>query len=101
MKNKQIGVRGNNKISQTLNKPIEGRLAEKESNKFVIIVLLCLFLVILAYSIKLLGFKTGLLFSIGFSVSAMAFYFMSDRQQKENQEIIKKHPWKAFENDDK
>jgi len=96
MKLKKGGVRGNNRISKALNRPIGGKLAEKKSPKFIIVFFFVFFLILLLYSISEFGLETGIFFSIGFSACVIALYFYSEHQRKEAEKITKKHPWKSF-----
>jgi hypothetical protein len=88
---KEKGVRGNNRIAKALNKPIGGSLSKKVSIKGRSIIFLIVFFAILYYSISQLGFKTGFLVAIGFSLSGIAAYFMSEHQRKEIEKFRGKH----------
>ncbi|EAT13592.1 hypothetical protein HF888_09120 [Bermanella marisrubri] len=59
LKSKQRGVRGKNRLANALNKPIEGRLAEKPTNLFKVILFALTLTAILAYSVSELGVENG------------------------------------------
>ncbi len=71
MKLKKGGVRGNNRFSNRLNRPIGGKLAEKKSGKFIIIVCSIAFIALLAFASSLFGFKDGLMISLVFSIAML------------------------------
>ena len=96
MKLKKGGVRGSNRISKALNKPIEGKLAEKKSPKFIIVFFFVLFLILLLFSINEFGLEAGIYFALGFAACVIVLYSHSEHQRKEVEKIVKKHPWKAF-----
>ncbi|MCG8489295.1 MAG: hypothetical protein MI756_17645 [Chromatiales bacterium] len=95
------GIKGKSKRTNILNRPIDGKLAEKVTNKYILIVFLILFIIISSFAVAQLGVKTGLLFSVGFAAWAVVMYFISEHNRKTGEKILKKHPWKAFENRDK
>ncbi len=97
MQSGRKGIRGNNRISKALNKPINGPLAKNVSMKAKFVVLLIAFLAILYFSIRQLGYKAGIFFAVAFSLFVVVAYFMSERQRKTAEKITKKHPWKAFD----
>jgi len=96
MKTNKTGVRGNNVVSKTLNKKINGRLSKKQSPLIVITVFSLLFIIILIACISMLGFKTGILTAIGFSILVAISAIFSDHHVNEAEKTVKKHPWKAF-----
>lgn len=100
MKPGRKGIRGNNIVSNTLNKEIGGKLAKKQKPLFIIVVLLILFAFILAFSIYYLGAKTGVIFAVCFSLVMIVINMMSNHQREEADKIINKHPWKAFKDND-
>jgi len=59
MKLKKGGVRGNNKLSRGLNRPIKGKLAKETSRRLITIVLSLVILIIWAVSVAKLGFEDG------------------------------------------
>ena len=96
MKTNKTGVRGNNIVSKTLNKNINGKLAKKQSSFMVITIFSILFVIILVACINMLGFKTGTLTAIGFSILVAISGVLSNHHVNEAEKTIKKHPWKAF-----
>lgn len=60
LKSKKHGVRGNNRVSKALNKPIEGRLAERPTNLFKVILFALTLTAVLSYSVSELGVENGL-----------------------------------------
>jgi len=96
MKKNKTGVRGNNIVSKALNKKIGGKLAKKQSPFIVITIFSILFVIILAACINMLGFKTGTLTAIGFSLLVAISGIFSNHHVNEAEKTIKKYPWKAF-----
>jgi hypothetical protein len=82
MKLKKGGVRGNNKVSNLLNKPIKGVLADEKSSKFIFITLLITFVCISAFAINEFGMQEGLTFSFGLSVIGILMYLDVSRKEK-------------------
>jgi len=96
VKTNKTGVRGNNVVSKSLNKKIDGKLAKKQSPLIVITIFSILFVIILVACINMLGFKTGALTAIGFSALVAISGLFSNHHVNEAEKTIKKHPWKAF-----
>lgn len=94
MKLKKGGVRGNNAISNALNKPIGSKLSKKLSPKVAFIILLSVFIVLLIFAITVLGLKTGIYFSLGFSALGIFVYWDNncqiDKQEKKAKKRVKK-----------
>ncbi len=97
MKEIDKGICGSNKLSNALNKPISGKLAKQASFKSKFIIFTLVFIAILIFSVSQLGLETGIYFAIGFSMISIIVYFKSKHDLKERDEILEKHPWKAFE----
>lgn len=100
MKHNKNGVRGNNTVSKSLNKKIDGKLAKKQSSGLVILVFSILFLVIWGFCVNELGFKTGSLTAIGFSVLLAIANTLSNNKLEQAEKMIKKHPWKSFDDNE-
>jgi len=96
MRTKSKGVRGNNKISNTLNKKVDGRFGKKQKSRFVIVVFLILFMVITYIAVDMLGVKTGVLFSLGGAIALV----ISSYLRKQTDEITQKRNWRAFDKDE-
>lgn len=95
MPNKQKGMRGDNSISKTLNKKIQGPLAQKKSKKFIFIFLGSTFLAIWIIAINKLGFQSGSIITVVLVFGFIFSVICTKWQVKET----KKHKWKAFDDD--
>ncbi|MEW7987949.1 MAG: hypothetical protein ACH255_06780 [Candidatus Thiodiazotropha sp.] len=95
MKITRGGVRGNNKISKLLNKPMEGKLVEKKTSLVSFLVITSAFVVVLIFAVGGLGLKDGTIIT-----SVIAFFgFVAYKQTKQRVKEAEKHEWKAFEDD--
>jgi hypothetical protein len=84
MKSRQAKVRGRNTISRRLNKPIDGKLAERKSSLFIFTVLTITFLVLLIYACSILVLKYGFIITpvIGcFGVVVLPPYYQSTSEK--------------------
>ena len=96
MKITRGGIRGNNRISKLLNKPIEGKLVEKKTSLFSFLVITAAFIVVLIFAVKELGLKEGIIFT-----AVIAFFgAFAHIQTKQRMKAAEKHKWKVFEDDD-
>ena len=86
-------IRGNNRLSRALNKPIEGKLGEKPSSTFVTVFAVLAIILFSWYFISQIGFKSGIIFTF----IIIVIFLLSILKQKYL--YSKKSKWKAFNKD--
>ncbi|MEW8078715.1 MAG: hypothetical protein AB2794_08965 [Candidatus Thiodiazotropha endolucinida] len=95
MKITRGGVRGNNKISKLLNKPIEGKLVERKTSLLSFLVFAAAFIVLLIFAVRELELRDGIIITSIIAFFGVVAYIQAKRRVKE----AKKQKWKAFEDD--
>lgn len=89
MRFKKGGVRGNNRFSKTLNRPIGDRLEQKKSRRFIYILLSIVMAVVWAVSVSMLGLTDGTVAALVIS-GIVVFGELKVRWQLQESEKIKR-----------
>ena len=95
MKITRSGVRGDDNNTKLLNKPIKGKLAEKKTPLFSLLMISAAFILVLVYSTGELGVKDGAIITCVIAFFGVIVYIQTNQRIKES----KKHKWKTFDND--
>ena len=102
MKLKKGGVRGNNKLSKALNKPINSKLTTALSKKVVYLVYAVAILFAWWFLVSDLGFQTGTTITVSLVAIYIGYNFISNLDNCFGDPLLKnkKRKWKSYEDYD-
>lgn len=90
------GVRGNNKVSKLLNKEVGWKLGKKQKTFISVIAYSLFYILIFIAASRYFGFRDGIIITLGIALAIL----LGEHQRKQGGKIIKKHPWKAFDDNE-
>jgi len=102
MKLKKGGIRGNNKLSRALNKPINSKLTSLLSKKIIYPIYTVVVLFVWWFLVSDLGFKTGTTLTVSLVALYIGYNIISNLDNYLGSPLLKnkKQKWQSYEDND-